>query len=163
MANSVFEGRRWLPVGGAILAVLVGLLAVTLFGYPPPCEDDLAFDGPRVDFSIAYQNATDEVVVRHQKGDTLRTEWTEALFVVVDAGDSDNRTQYTLANSSDGFPVATGHQSTLESVTVSGRSLTDGDVIRIVWRGSEQPLPWYCPNSRSDTVTANTVAEHTVQ
>lgn len=158
--------RRVLAVVGAgvVLSAAIGVLAVTLFGgYPPPCEDDLAFSGPQVAFEITYDEATSGIIVRHRTGDSLRSESTEALFVMVEARDSDARTEYTLANSADTFPITTGDQLLVNNVTVAGRSILAGDEIRLIRWGSQQPLPAYCPTSRSESTLNHTVGKHVVQ
>lgn len=121
------------------------------------CDDNLAFTTPDADFSIRYENATNDVTIQYQDGDTLSAEWTDALFVRVYADQSANTTTYPLANTSEAFPVVSGDRFTLYNVTIGGRALASGDSIWAVWRGSEKPFPSYCLNDRKGDTTGTAV------
>lgn len=153
----------------SVIGSLVPLLVLTLLLLPPvlgyatgPCNDDLAFDGPAGTFSIAYDETTAAATIQFDSSDTLTAEWTDALFVTVTAEPGGETTRYPLANSSAAFPVSPGDRFTIHNVTVDGRALADGDVIRVVWRGSQEPLPSYCPNSRGNSTTTVTLGKEVV-
>ena len=137
--------------------------AVVFGGYPPPCHDDLAFEGPRVDITATYDETTGSVLVRHRGGDTLSAESTDALYVEIVADGSEERARYPAAKAAADFPVASGDQLRVRNVTVSGRRLAEGDTIWVVRRGSQRPLPVYCPNSRSESTLNHAVGKHVVQ
>lgn len=151
-------------IGGLVTLVALALLFLPpVLGYATgPCsDDDLAFDGPAATFSVAYNETTAHATIQYGSGDTLTADWTDALFVTVTAEPGGETTRYPLANDSAAFPVTPGDRFTIHDVTVDGRALADGDAIRVVWSGSQEPLPSYCPNSRGN-LTATTLEKEVI-
>lgn len=83
------------------------------------------------------------------------------LLASADTGDTTET--YPLATTAGAFPVTPSDEFTVSDVTVADRPLTEGDILRIVWRGSEEPLPVYCLNSRDDTTLETTLAKYVVE
>lgn len=144
--------------------MLVVLLLLPIYGFASgKCNGDIAFDVPNADIPTEYDPTTGSVTVSHEEGDTLRAEWTDALYILVKAGDSGNSTTYPLANTADAFPVIPGDQFTRSNVTVDDRALSSGDTISVVWRGSEPSPPIYCLNSRENTTGSMTLDKQVIQ
>lgn len=142
---------------------LVALLLVSSGTVTGACDENLAFAGPDTTFSIVHQQSTSDVVVTHQKGETLTADRTDELFVTIRTADSDNSTRYSLAVTPEGYPVSSGDRFTIQDATVAGRTLAEGDVIRVVWRGSEKPLPSYCLTDRGDEPSSMVLERYVVE
>ncbi len=146
--------------GCLTLVVLLLVAAGTVTG---ACDDDLAFTGPNTTVSIVHQQTTNAVVITYQKGEPLTPERTEELFVTIHAADGDNTTSYSLTGTPEAFPVSSGDRFTIRNATVGGRLLAAGDVIRVVWRGSENPLPSYCLTTRGPGSTSMVLKLHIIE
>lgn len=149
--------------GVSVCLVLVTTLSISMGALPGPCSDNLAVDGPVADFAISYNETTNTVTVRYIEGDTFTAVWTESIFVLVSAADNNATKRYRLISTASDFPVTPGDEVTIGNVTIAGRPITGGDILRITWYGSEQPLPAYCLNSRDGESINLTLAEHQVK
>lgn len=142
---------------------VVALLLVSSGTVTGACGDDLAFAGPNTNFSITHQQTTSDVVITHQRGETLTADRTDELYVMIRATGSDNRTRYSLADTPEAFPISSGDQFTIQKATVDGRTLTEGDVIKVVWRGSEKPLPSYCLTNRVNESSSMVLEQYIIE
>lgn len=146
---------RRLLAGGVVLSLLFGSVAVGVLLVPSasPCHDFTATH-PQSAFDITHDTATGSLRVVHDGGDRLTEANTNELAVRIKAaGAGEYATRYVLASdSSGGYPVDVGAAWTVENVTVGGRPLADGDVIRVVWTGPDD-IPSVCPNYREEMAT----------
>jgi hypothetical protein len=150
--------RRRYPV---VLAVGFLVVLVAAFGaVSGPCADFTA-TAPVAAFDIDV--AGDRVIVTLTDGRIPAAD-TRRLELAVRAAEGDGPVATDTLVGPDGPPVEEGDRFTVESVTVAGRSLRDGDRVRVVWRGYDlDEQPFFCPPEertlQSATMAARTVGE----
>ncbi|QPV62185.1 hypothetical protein I7X12_15770 [Halosimplex litoreum] len=142
------------------LGGVLGALSV-VSGAVGPCSDDLAFQGPTTEVEVTVDTDERAVEVTHVDGDVLAEEWTLSVTAVV-SSETGTTSEYVAVNASDGLPFEPRGSARIENVTVDGRPLSDGDEVRVVWRGHERPLPDYCLGSRGNATARVTLARSTV-
>jgi hypothetical protein len=142
-----------------VLAVGLLVVVVAAFGaVSGPCADFTA-TAPVAAFDIDV--AGDRVIVTLTDGRIPAAD-TRRLELAVRAADGPVATDRLVGP--DGSPVEEGDRFTVENVTVAGRSLRDGDRVRVVWYGYDlDEQPFFCPPEertlQSATMAARTVGE----
>lgn len=146
--------KRWMAGLAACLIVaypLIGYFVLPPLLAPFGCAgfgDPAVGHSPATSFNITYSEESDDLIVTHSGGDTLPAERTDSLYIRIYAANSEAVRNYTWTNSGGKYPIQEGDSVTVQNPSVDNRSVTDGDTIRVIWRGTwEDPYPEYCPSS----------------
>lgn len=143
----------WILVGVMLAALGASLTLGVLFWPESPCQDATAIS-PQIAFGMSYNQTTNTLTLIHERGDRLTDENTNSLTVrIYPDGAKEYATRHVLASdATGGYPVQSGDRWRFTNVSVKGRSLSEGDQIRVHWTGPDT-IPSYCPNWKEETAT----------
>lgn len=118
-----------------------------------PCHEDLAAEHPQVDFDYDYDVDRETLTVVHDGGDVVDAGNTLSLVVRFVDGETGARRRVVWTNETVGGPVGPGDELTLSWAALPGETVSDGDRVRVVWRGRTAETPPVCP-TRYDVESA---------
>lgn len=147
----------WIIVGAILSVLAASIVTGVVFWSETPCYDGGAV-APTIEFGMSHNQTTEtlsiDVTILEYDGDRLTAKNTNSLTVQIRQAGADNYspTHVLASDSKGGYPVGVGDTWTFSNVSVDGRTLGDGDHIRVFWTGPDN-IPSYCPNWKEEDAT----------
>jgi|GEM_PF-4744121 len=138
-------GRRRLVAG--VVTVLVAVLLIEIVAIPVAtgvvCRPSVAVSQPTFDAQVSVEG--DRLVVAHEGGDAI--EGPDRLSLVVQGdGEETGWAVYEFDRARASYPVEADDRFVFSNVSIDGRPLRAGDLVRIRFRVLDSPPDpqWYC-------------------
>jgi flagellin-like protein len=119
------ESRAVSPVIGVILMVAITVILAAVIGtFVLGLGDQIGDTAPQASFSFEYDGSNGNLTITHESGESIDADLVTIAGPINDSGDKWSDFDTTATEITAGSSI---------TVTATGGSLSDGEVVRVVW------------------------------